>query len=109
MYEMRGTEDIRTIKKRALAVCIAALVLVSGLVVSAEEMPEADTVNKVKIPAMASSGDAAVEAVNAEDMTVVMKTLAEDQEMVYADNFIIKDAMKSIYKSSQKTREKRTL
>lgn len=79
---------MRTIRNRALAVCMAALLLIPGLAVSAEETPEAETVNEVEIPTAVSGGDAAVEAVNAEDMAVVAETSTEDQVMVYADDDI---------------------
>lgn len=69
---------MRTIRKRVMAVCMAAMLLIPGLAVLAEEMPEAETVNRAEIPSAVSGGDTAVEMVDVE-------TLAEAQVVYSAD------------------------
>ncbi|MBD5528072.1 MAG: BspA family leucine-rich repeat surface protein [Lachnospiraceae bacterium] len=63
---------MRTIRKRVMAVCMAALLLVPALTVLAE----AETVEGMEIAATVSGGDATVESGNGEN--------AEDQIMTYA-------------------------
>lgn len=76
---------MRTIKRRVLAVCMAALLLIPSFAVLAEEMPEAETVNGVEIITDISGSEAAMEPEDAENAAEILE---EDQIMVYADGDI---------------------
>lgn len=79
---------MKTIRKRVFAVCMAALLLIPGLPVSAEEASGAENVNEVENTAAVSGGDAAMETVDAGDVEAAAEILVNDQVVVYADDNI---------------------